>query len=156
EEAGDGFLVAYLVTDGTLEATAVRGYLADKMPYYQVPSFFVWLDKIPLLANGKIDRKRLPEPENKITTEEEVLTEFEQLIYTAWTEVFAREYISRKTNFLDLGGHSLTGIRLMNRINTTFELELPANTIFRYPTIATLATHVEATIRDLLKKNDND
>ncbi|MEL7160799.1 MAG: AMP-binding protein, partial [Bacteroidota bacterium] len=160
DPAGQEHLTAYVVSPEPVDSTELSYYLGQKLPAYMVPTFFVRVDEIPTTPNGKIDRKRLPGPVNPAgiadLADEAPLSEFEQMIHEAWTEVFAHESIGRNVNFLDLGGHSLTGIRLVNRINEAFELELPANTIFRYPTIATLATHVEATIRELLAAMDED
>ncbi|MEO0734711.1 MAG: phosphopantetheine-binding protein, partial [Bacteroidota bacterium] len=116
----------------------------------------VEVERFPLLQNGKIDRKALLQTELRVSTgpDEGPSTEFEQLIHEVWQAVFPGKKIGRNDHFLDLGGESLRGIRIVNRVNETFELNLPANTIFRYPTIAVLATHVETTIRELLAALD--
>jgi amino acid adenylation domain-containing protein len=151
---GEPALVAYLVTESVVEDAALREHLSAHLPAYMVPSFFIALPELPLLRNGKVDRKALPDPAFAAgrTTGEGPRTEFEEMIHEVWTEVFQIEPIGREAHFLDLGGHSLTGIRLISRINDAFELELPANTVFRFPTIAALAAHVEQTIRQLLEQ----
>lgn len=152
-------LIAYVVAKHFLAPAEIRQTLATKLPAYMVPSTFVLLEEMPLLRNGKIDRKGLPKPDHDLSAQAQGETprgEFEEIVHEVWTEVFQLESIGRKVHFLDLGGHSLTGIRLIGRVNDSFELELPANTIFRYPTIARLAEHVEATIRKLLAEMDED
>ena len=76
------------------------------------------------------------------------------MIRQLWQDALGSEEIGVTTSFHDLGGHSLSAIRLINRVNETFELELAANTIFRYPTIRGLAGHVEAVIRKLMAEMD--
>lgn len=155
---GEPALVAYLVVTSTVEEVALRSYLSAHLPEYMVPSFFITLSKLPLLRNGKIDRKALPDPAfaADLTAIEAPKTEFEEMIHEVWKEVFKVESIGRNAHFLDLGGTSLTGIRLISRVNDAFELELAANTVFRFPTIAVLALYIEQTIRELLEQMENE
>jgi amino acid adenylation domain-containing protein len=151
---GEPALAAYLV--GSADALSLRDFLISKVPAYMVPASFVILPEMPLLRNGKVDRKALPDPtfDAASAAGEAPQGDFEEMIHETWAGVFQLEAIGRKAHFLDLGGHSLTGIRLMSRINEAFELNLPANTVFRFPTIAELAGHIERTIRDLLAAMD--
>lgn len=153
---GEPALVAYVVGEGE-DPRALRAGLSAKLPAYMVPGLYVFLESLPLLPNGKINRKALPEPSFDLSSAAQgdaPRGDFEEMVHTAWQEVFRLEAIGRDTHFLDVGGHSLTGIRMMNRINEDFQLQLPANTIFRYPTIAGMAEHIERTIRELLAGMD--
>ena len=153
---GEPALIAYAV--GTADPADLGSALREQLPGYMVPSSFQLLSALPLLPNGKIDRKALPEPVfdlARAAAGDPPRGEFEEMLHAAWTDIFDLEAIGRSTHFLDLGGHSLTGIRLVNRINADFELELPVTTVFRYPTIAAQAEHIERTIRALLAATDD-
>ena len=148
-------LVAYVVGSATQPAP-LRAALADHLPGYMVPTVYVFLDALPLLANGKIDRKALPAPvfDGSAAAGDAPQGDFEEMLHAAWAEVFQLAAVGRNVHFLDLGGHSLTAIRLVNRINEDFSLQLPANTVFRHPTIATQAVEIERTIRELMAAMD--
>jgi acyl carrier protein len=110
-----------------------------------VPSAFVILDKIPLTPNGKVNRKALPAPdwgaEQKYVAPE---TPTEQQLAEIWQGVLQIEKIGTQDNFFVLGGHSLLATQLVARIRHAMNIELPLMYIFDYPSIAALATAVEA------------
>lgn len=153
---GEPALVAYVVAGQPTDAAKLRTELALRLPGYMVPTVYVLLDELPLLANGKIDRKALPGPvcDGSAAAGDAPQGDFETLLHGIWTEVFRLDAVGRTAHFLDLGGHSLTGIRLVNRVNEDFALQLPANFVFRFPTIATQATEIERTIRKLMAAMD--
>ncbi len=159
EEGLSAYLAAFVVEAGEeFDPTAAKRYLAERLPEYMVPAHFIVLDAMPLLPNGKTDRNALAALE--IGEAPTVATvpegEFETMLHVIWAEVLGLESVGVTTSFHDMGGHSLTAIRLVNRINETFELELAANTIFRFPTIRGLAGHVEAVILKLMAEMDNE
>lgn len=153
---GEPALVAYVVNAWPVTPQDLRAFLADLLPGYMVPTVYVFLDQMPLLANGKINRKALPAPATGELTAagDAPRGDFEEMLHEAWTAVFQLDSIGRAVHFLDLGGHSLTGIRLVNRINEAFQLQLPANFVFRFPDIAAQATEIERTIRELMAAMD--
>ena len=147
-------LVAYYVGPKEMEEVELRRYLLKQFPDYMVPVQFIRLEEMPLTVNGKIDRNALPEPDRIRPVLEveyvEAQTEFEEMIRDIWSEVMQIDRIGVHDNFLDIGGDSLSGIRVMSRINEAMELDLPVNVIFQETTIAQLAVYIENTIKELL------
>jgi amino acid adenylation domain-containing protein len=155
---GDNQLVAYLVKeeppgephgqDGTLTTTALREYLATRVPEYMIPSQYVFLEQMPLTPNGKIDRKQLPEPDPNLRPEERAYvaprTKIEETIAGIWTELLGVERISVNDGFFELGGDSLLISRLVARIHTVFDVNLPIRSIFLTPTLKNIAAAVKA------------
>jgi len=145
-------LVAYY-TGKPISATELRQYLAQKLPEYMIPGHFGHLDVLPLSANGKIDRTALPNFHAQPATATEYTAptnELEEILTEIWTEVLNIDRIGIHDNFLELGGTSLAAIRLAARIDEAFELEIPVNRVFEFPTIAELAAHIEATMLELM------
>ncbi|HEX2207249.1 MAG TPA: amino acid adenylation domain-containing protein [Longimicrobium sp.] len=136
-------LVAYVV--GVAEAGELRAHLRRTLPDYMVPAAFVRLERLPLTANGKVDRGALPAPEYDAgeafvaprTPVEEALAEI-------WAEVLGRDRVSVHENFFDAGGHSLLAMRLVSRVRDALGAELPLRAVFEGPTVAGLAGRVEA------------
>ncbi len=154
DATGNKKLVAYIVGTEEISDTRMRSYLQTKMPGYMVPATFISLPELPLTANGKIDRSALPAPDfNRQSIEKKYVApqnEIEELIHEIWSEVMQIEKIGIHDHFIELGGDSLTAIRVVIRINEAAELNLPINIIFQKNTIAQLAEYVEDTIRQLL------
>jgi acyl-coenzyme A synthetase/AMP-(fatty) acid ligase/acyl carrier protein len=137
ESADDKRLVAYVVGE-EVSVTALREYLQTKLPEYMVPSFFMFLEEMPLTPNGKIDRKALPELQ--ITRTDIPFTAprnpAEEVIAQMWAEVLSVEQVSIHDNFFELGGHSLLATKLISRVRQTFDLELPLRYLFEKQTVA--------------------
>ncbi len=153
-------LVAYFVGKDEVDEKKLKNYMLTRFPDYMVPVQFIPLEKLPLTVNGKIDRAALPLPDavRPVMKVEfvEPQTEFEQIVQEVWSEVMEIDKIGVYDNFIELGGDSLNGIRVMSRLSATFELELPVNLIFQKPTIAALAMHIEATITQLLQELEGE
>jgi amino acid adenylation domain-containing protein len=158
DEGLSAYLAAFVVaTDRGFDTAEARRYLAERLPDYMVPARFLEVPEMPLLPNGKTDRNALAAMQLESgpdTTEPEGA--FEDALHDIWTEVMDADRVGVTTSFHDLGGHSLTAIRLVNRVNETFELELAANTIFRFPTIRGLAGHIEAVITKLMAEMEDE
>src|SRR5258708_20663887 len=105
------------------------------------------LQKLPLNANGKLDRQALPEPEQASKARAYVAprTATEQAIAEIWAEVLRRDKakLSVEDNFFDLGGHSLLATQVISRVRRALNIELPLRTLFESPTVATLAQQAE-------------
>jgi acyl carrier protein len=114
-----------------------------------VPQAVVILAKLPLTANGKIDRQALPEPEQASQSKAYVApkTSTEKAIAEIWAEVLRRDKdkISVDDNFFDLGGHSLLATQVISRVRRALNIELPLRTLFESPTVAALAVQAEKT-----------
>jgi acyl carrier protein len=136
--AGDTRLVAYVV--GAAEADALRAHARGSLPEYMVPGAFVMLDVLPLTPNGKLDRKALPAPE--LASAQEYVaprTLAEEALAGIWAEVLGVERVGVHDSFFDLGGHSLLIMRLLARIQATFDLEISIRTVFSMPTLEAMA-----------------
>lgn len=122
----------------------LRNFLKDKLPDYMIPAYFTILDSLPLTPNGKIDRKALPSPDQIIssTQYEPPQNNAEQKITEVWKQILERERISIHDNFFDLGGHSLLAIKVNNLLHHDYP-NLRIVDLFSYPTIHTLANHLE-------------
>jgi len=127
----------------------LRGYLRESLPDYMVPSSLVILDEMPLTANGKLDRKALPEPKRFGTSGADVkaLTAVEEIVASIWAEVLRLEQVDAETNFFELGGHSLLATQVMSRIREAFGIELHLLSLFESPTVRGLAAQVEIAMR---------
>ena len=158
DEGKGSYLVAYVVADASFAPAEAKAFLGERLPGHMVPGHFLQMPEFPLLSNGKINRAALPSPEmiGGPAAHEEPANEFEEMLLDVWKDALALDRIGVTTSFHDLGGHSLSAIRLINRVNEAFELELAANTIFRYPTIRGLADHVEGVIRQLLEEMNDE
>jgi amino acid adenylation domain-containing protein len=156
--SGEKQLVAYLVTeqpdgeesdkDGRPSISALREYLLTRLPEYMVPNYYVFLEQMPQTPNGKIDRTRLPEPDPNLRLEERTYiapqTKMEETIAGIFTELLGVERISVNDGFFELGGDSLLISRLVAKIHTVFDVNLPVKTIFLAPTILNIAAAVKA------------
>jgi amino acid adenylation domain-containing protein len=151
EDAGERRLVGYVVpadADASEERMkeALRDALLARLPEYMVPSAFVVLDALPLLPNGKVDRRALPAPEWGSAGGARVAprTPVEELLAGIWAEVLGRDAVGAAEDFFALGGHSLLAMRVLLRVERSFGVDLPVRTIFEAPTVAALARRVEA------------
>ena len=135
EEEGEKRLVGYVVAQAGAKASVeeLRNYLKGKLPEYMVPAFIVMMDSLPLTPSGKIDRRRLPEPE-AITNENVDFiapeTPIEKELAAIWKRVLKVERIGIHQNFFDLGGHSLMATQIITQIRDVFRIELPLRTLF--------------------------
>jgi amino acid adenylation domain-containing protein len=142
-------LVAYVVPrrEPAPTITELKNYLKQKLPPFMIPSAFVLLNTLPLTANGKIDRRALPAPDQSRPEIEESyvapLTPEEQLLAEIWAEVLKLEKVGIHDNFFELGGHSLLATQAISRIQRMFKVELPLRALFERPTVAELANRVE-------------
>ena len=121
------------------------------MPKYMLPSAYVYLPKLPVTNNGKIDRKALPAPEAAIESTKEYVapsTNTEQKLLELWEEMLERSGISVTEDFFAAGGDSLIAARLALRIRKEFEQEIPLTSIFENPTITSLASQLGANSRN--------
>ena len=148
--SGERQLVAYIVARaGQTEVPAdIREFLRGKLPQYMIPSWFVLLKEMPLTANGKIDRKALPEPVQTMAGADAELmlrpgTPTEEIVRGIWMEVLGLKQIGLRQDFFQLGGHSLLATQVISRLNKVRQIDLPVIAIFEAPTISQLATVVE-------------
>lgn len=154
---GNSSLIAYIVA-GLFTPTEqeLREFIISLLPDYMVPSFFIFLDRLPLNANGKIDKKALPLPkacdtDAKISVLNENCSPLEQTLKDIWTEVLKTNFLSIYHNFYQVGGDSIISLQLVAKARRK-GLYFTVKDIFNNPTISALAkvaTYQDA--RHLLK-----
>ncbi|MCC6606147.1 MAG: non-ribosomal peptide synthase/polyketide synthase [Anaerolineae bacterium] len=144
-------LVAYLVPtqhggDDADYNQRIRRYLEARLPHYMVPSHFVLLPALPLTANGKVDRRALPQP---LTADWHAIgyeapeTVIQKMLAAIWSEVLSLKQVSITANFFELGGHSLLVAKLQSRINSALNVHFSLRDIFLHATIAEQAKLIE-------------
>ncbi|MFT4514490.1 MAG: amino acid adenylation domain-containing protein, partial [Planctomycetota bacterium] len=148
DRAGDVRLVAYYVPTSGSEPTvdALRAHLAHALPEYMLPQHLVCLPELPLLPNGKLDRKSLPVPDaQRLPITEYVApgTDTERGVAEDMEAVLGMEGIGVHDDFFVLGGHSLLAAQLTYRVNSRFGHDLSMRTVFEGPTVARLAATID-------------
>ncbi len=145
-------LVAYVVLHPgqTPDTGELRRFLKTKLPDYMLPSVFMILDSLPLMYNGKIDRRALPAPDGARPELEDSFvapqTSIEKAVVEIWSDILGVERIGIHDNFFELGGHSLFATQLLSRLQASFQVEIPLLYFFDTPTVAGLVENIE-TIR---------
>jgi len=141
-------LVGYFVShaDPAPLPDELRNFLKQKLPEYMIPSTFVRLATIPLMPNGKIDRRALPAPDFTNVALRQAYqaprNAVEAQLATLWAEVLGLEQVGIHDNFFELGGHSLQAMRLVAKISAALDQPLPIKALFLHPTVAALAQAV--------------
>jgi amino acid adenylation domain-containing protein/FkbM family methyltransferase len=148
----DKRLVAYVIgaAGRAITSSELRSFARDKLPAFMVPSSFVLLDQLPLMPNGKVDRRALPLPDIAGFLDDEYRPPrgaVEELLASIWQEVLGAERVGRDANFFDTGGHSLLATQVVSRIRDAFRVEIPLRNIFERPVLAELAQAVRHAIR---------
>ncbi|MEQ1892411.1 MAG: amino acid adenylation domain-containing protein, partial [Planctomycetota bacterium] len=134
-------LVAYFeARDGAPPAPSeLSSWLAERIPNYMIPSAFVPMEALPMNANGKVDRKKLPEPVFETRSSAGPRNDMEGLLATLWQEVLKVEKVGPDDDFFELGGHSLLAVKLVQAIKDAFGQELELASLVSAPTLAEMA-----------------
>lgn len=156
DQPGDVRLVAYIVPKGEMNADALREHLRRNLPEYMLPQHFIALQAVPLLPNGKLDRRGLPKPDIESLgggrARVSPRTPLEAEVLGAMEQVLNLPGLGVTDNFFSLGGHSLLAAKLTARVNKDFDVNLPLRTVFESPTAAALASAIEAGKRSTAPK----
>ncbi len=150
-------LVGYLAVrmGSELDVDELRHFLKKKLPDHMVPAHFLAVDALPLLPNGKVDRRNLPSGTAARLLEHRRFmaprTEIEEKIARVWREVLGVKQLGIQDNFFELGGHSLMVIQVIARIRKVFEVEIPVRSLFEEPTIERSARAVEDSLAKGIK-----
>ena len=151
EQYGGQRLVAYIVPNSRPAPglKAIWRALTKKLPGYAIPSAIVFMDALPLMGIGKVDRMALPSPGSARPALEESFvaprTPVEEALARIWAGVLKLEQVGIHDNLFDLGGHSLLATQIISRVRNTFQLELPLRALFESPTVASLAVQIGQT-----------
>ncbi|MCM3126807.1 non-ribosomal peptide synthetase [Paenibacillus provencensis] len=145
DEQGHSFLAAFLVPDEGVEHDKMHRYIRDclreELPEYMIPTSIALLDKLPLTANGKVDRHALPSPVNSMNGERPT-NALEANLHKIWCDVLGIDEIGIEDHFFEAGGHSLKAMMLVARIQKEINLPIELQTIFDYPSIKLLAEYL--------------
>ncbi|MDK8179896.1 non-ribosomal peptide synthetase [Paenibacillus sp. UMB4589-SE434] len=139
---GEKRLSAYYVAERPTTGGELRTTLAQELPAYMIPSYFVQLERMPLSPNGKVNRKALPAPEEHVLTGTEFVaprTPQEVQLAHIWQETLGLDQVSVKDNFFELGGHSLSLMQLVERVYNATGVQIPLHSVFQRPTIEEMA-----------------
>ncbi len=147
QEQKGKYLCAYYVAPEDLEIKELREFLGKRLPDYMAPSHFVRLDALPLLSNGKIDKKALPAPDKSRARLKATYvapgSDMEHVVADTWRNVLELDKAGIHDNFFDLGGTSMHIIEVGSRLRETVGKDIPVVTLFTYPTIHSLAQHLD-------------
>jgi len=143
-------LVAYIVANKKqyLSVSDLRGFLAQNLSEYMIPSAFVMLKTLPLTSNGKVDRLKLPAPDQALLGVEDTYvaprTSVEKQLTEIWANLLSVERVGVHDNFFELGGHSLLLTQLLVQVRDAFQVDLSLTSLLEFPTVAGLANKIEA------------
>jgi tyrocidine synthetase-3 len=152
----DKFLCAYIITgeknevDNEKMKSELKEYLTRKLPDHMIPSYFTFIEQMPLTPSGKVDRKALPLPDVK--GEGEYIgpgNKLEESLVEIWSEVLGMEKdnISINANFFELGGHSLKATQLISKIHKVLNVKIPLAEFFKSPTSRGLAQTIKRSMK---------
>ncbi len=161
DDYNNQYLIAYVVTSSKNvddNTEKIKGKLTKSLPEYMIPTFYIYLDKFPLTTSGKINRKLLPLPDNKIkpSNKEIVLptSEAESILVSLISDLLNIDEISIDDNFFAIGGHSLLATQLLIRIKKKLSIDIPLKYIFEKPVIKNFAKVVDEYLRKSKKSDE--
>ncbi|MEB3984463.1 phosphopantetheine-binding protein, partial [Mycobacterium sp. 663a-19] len=141
DRPGDKRLVGYII--GTADPAQVRARLAEGLPAYMVPAAVVVVEALPLTVNGKLDKRALPAPDYADAGHYRAPAgPVQEILADIYARVLGVERVGVDDSFFDLGGDSISAMRLIAAINTGLDTGLSVRTLFDAPTIARLAPHI--------------
>jgi amino acid adenylation domain-containing protein len=147
DDDGDPTLAGYVVPAvDPLDVADLQRYLRERLPEPMVPSRWALVPELPMLPNGKVDKRSLPQPQAGAGGDAGYVPpegELEQTLAGIWSEVLGVARVGRTANFFELGGHSLKVVDLVARIRSVLDVEVPLRVVFEEPTLQTLATAIE-------------
>ncbi|RCJ38592.1 thioester reductase [Nostoc punctiforme NIES-2108] len=150
DEVGEKQLTAYIVPHYNSGYThnKLRSFLQQRLPNYMVPSAFMMLESLPLTANGKVDRHKLPVPSRERPQLEQAYiapqSDLERLLAGILSELLKIDRVGIDDNFFDLGATSISILQVAARIKQELGIELPAVKLFQYSTIGSLANYLHS------------
>jgi amino acid adenylation domain-containing protein len=154
DERGGKRLLGFVVGESVATSAELKNYVRERLPEYMIPETILRLATMPLTANGKIDRKRLPmaplliDPEGEGDPEEVgARTPVEEIVVGIFERVLRRDQVGISDNFFELGGHSLLATQVVSQIRDIFGAEIGVRSLFENPTAKGLSQNIGAAIR---------
>ncbi len=151
DESGNKCLCAYVVCAKDVDVSALKDYLALSLPDYMAPSFFMIMRALPRTTTGKIDRRALPSIAKARAAAGRAYigprTPVEEALAQIWSQILGLEKIGVDKNFFEIGGRSLTATQVISQVNAAFDVELPLQAMFEFPTLGDMAGRVEIALR---------
>jgi acyl carrier protein len=138
-----GYVVAIDAADGAALPQRLEAYLEERLPGYMVPPQLVVLDRLPLNANGKLDRRALPDPSDEGRVYVAPRTDLEQRLAVIWQDVLQVTSVGATDDFFELGGHSLLVTQVFARIRKEMQVSISLRDVFEETTIEALAARIE-------------
>ena len=159
DKKGEKQMIAYILLDALSDTEedkpgvehtvgSLKSAMKQRVPNYLVPSAFMFIDHIPMTANGKVDKRALPEPDDSCyETKQYVMpkNEIERQLAVIWQEVLELKRVSVNDDFFDLGGHSLLVTQVVSRVREEIGVELRIRSLFEATTIASIAEIISVT-----------
>lgn len=157
EDTGNKKLIAYVVpvSNQTVSKPDISLYLEQELPEYMIPAMIVEISEIPLSSTGKVDKNKLPIPEQEVSNSNMYIapcSEIENKLAAIWRDVLNVQVIGVLDNFFELGGHSLSVTKLCSRILDVFQIELSFKSIFKYPTLENQSRLIESQLNKGVKE----
>ncbi|ORX75880.1 acetyl-CoA synthetase-like protein [Anaeromyces robustus] len=155
--SNEKYLVGYYITKSDdITGEDIRNYLKTKLPMYMIPSYFIQIDKVPVTAHGKLDRKSLPEPNiDRLLSSNYVApeTKIEKAICKIYSQAFHIDFdkIGKYSTYFEIGGTSLSAIKTVAAIEKELKIKLNIKDIFTYPKVCDLGKRIEE-----IQMNGND
>jgi amino acid adenylation domain-containing protein len=124
----------------------LREHLRSRLPEYMLPSAWMLLKELPLTANGKVDRRALPNPQGRPEEMGEYIppnSPVERNIAEIWAELLQVDKVGLEDNFFELGGHSLLAVQVAVRVQAAFAINLPMRSLFEFPSLRKFAECID-------------
>jgi acyl carrier protein len=156
ERGGEKRLIGYVemeegreVEGGEKVGREIRERIREELPEYEVPAEVVVVERMPLTAHGKVDKKELRKEKRRgerggVEEKERGRTAVEEVVAGIWEEVLGVERVGINESFFDLGGHSLKALELVAKLRSTFQVDLPMRSLFDAATVAGISKELIA------------
>lgn len=160
---GDKILEAFVEKSLDISEDYIFNVLKNKLPIYMVPSKIIFVDRIPLNNNNKIDRKAVLKlnDNNEIVSTKRELSESEAAIKSIWCDILEVSDVDVDKDFFSIGGHSLKAVKLASRLSKLFKVNISIEDVFKYNTISSIANRIEninnePTVTDTIVKEEKE
>ncbi|MEO7976384.1 amino acid adenylation domain-containing protein [Flavobacterium sp.] len=148
EIQGEKYITAYIVCEEDIEPAVLKKRLGRTLAEYMVPTYFIYLDAMPVTTNGKVDTRALPNIDNEqfndIVNYIPATTDLEKKMVAIWQEILKRDKIGIEDSFFALGGHSLKAMNVISKIQKEFNIKIELKELYKEPTISNLVRYIES------------